>query len=237
MYFDMKALSGAQRSNLVHSTVIPRPIAWVSSCSASGEVNVAPFSFFNVMSGDPPLLCLCIGSRSGEPKDTARNIIERGEFVVNLVSAPMAGRMTVTSIDFDTQVNEALEAGLEMLPGRQVAVPRIASSPCSMECRVRQLIDIDGVRTFVLADIVGTHLCDEAVVDATRMFIDPMPMALIGRLHSPGWYCEVSADFQMPTPTLEQWQTIKAQGREQQLLAWQDTRRLEQGGDHDVERT
>lgn len=222
MYFDMKALSPEQRSNLVHSTVIPRPIAWVSSRNGSGAVNVAPFSFFNVMSGDPPLLCLCIGSRSGEPKDTARNIIERGEFVVNLVSAPMAGRMTVTSIDFDAQVNEALEAGLQMLPGQQVSVPRIASSPCSMECRVRQLIDIDGVRTFILADIVGTHLCEEAIIDVTRMFIDPTSMALIGRLHSPGWYCEVSADFQMPTPTPQAWQSLKAQGREQELLAWRE---------------
>lgn len=234
MYFDMKALTGEQRSNLVHSTVIPRPIAWVSSCSASGAVNVAPFSFFNVMSGDPPLLCLCIGSRAGEPKDTARNIVERGEFVVNLVSANMAGRMAITSIDFDAGFNEAEEAGLDMLPSPQVAVPRIGSSPCSMECRVRQLIDIDGVRTFVLADIVGVHLCDEAVTDVTRMFIDPLPMALIGRLHSPGWYCEVSPDFQLSTPTLAQWQALKAQGQAQHLLDWQAPRPAHSGG-HDAE--
>jgi flavin reductase (DIM6/NTAB) family NADH-FMN oxidoreductase RutF len=186
------------------------------------------------MSGDPPLLCLCIGSRAGEPKDTARNIVDRGEFVVNLVSENMAGRMTITSIDFDVGLNEAQEAGLEMLPSQQVAVPRIRSSPCSMECKVRQLIDIDGIRTFVLADIVGVHLCDEAVTDVSKMFIDPLPMALIGRLHSPGWYCKVSADFQLSTPSPQQWQALKDQGQAQQLLNWQVPAPTHSGG-QDVE--
>ena len=92
MYFDMQALSGEQRSKLMHSTVLPRPIAWVGSRDARGALNVAPFSFFNVMSGDPPILCFCVGSRDGRLKDTARNIAARGEFVVNLVSAAQARR-------------------------------------------------------------------------------------------------------------------------------------------------
>ncbi|NHV28361.1 flavin reductase family protein [Burkholderia sp. D-99] len=218
MYFDMQALSGRQRSNLVHSTVLPRPIAWVSSRNAEGELNVAPFSFFNAMSGDPPVLCFCVGSRDGVLKDTARNIAAHGEFVVNLVSSAQARRMVVTSIDFDTAVDESVEAGLAMAPGRLVDVPRIQDSPASMECRVRQLVDIDARRTLVIGDIVGMHLIDESVTDTERMFIDPLPMQLIGRLHNPGWYGEVTHAFQMPAPSLAQWRDMQHDGLDQQYL-------------------
>src|SRR5256885_2743293 len=95
MYFEMQSLNSEQRSNILHSLVLPRPIAWISSVDGDGTVNVAPFSFFNAMSGDPPLLCVCIGSRQGVLKDTARNIAATGEFVVNLVSEPLARRMAV----------------------------------------------------------------------------------------------------------------------------------------------
>lgn len=218
MYFEMQALDGRQRSNLVHSAVLPRPIAWVSSRSAEGALNVAPFSFFNVMSGDPPILCFCVGSRDGVLKDTAQNIAARGEFVVNLVSSAQARRMVVTSIDFDTAVDESVEAGLAMASSRLVDVPRIRDSPASMECRVHQLVDIDARRTLVIGDIVGMHLIDEAVTDAERMFIDPLPMQLIGRLHSPGWYCEVTRAFQMATPSLAQWRDMERDGLARQYL-------------------
>ncbi len=218
MYFDMQALSSEQRSNLVHSAVLPRPIAWISSRDAQGALNVAPFSFFNVMSGDPPVLCVCVGSRGGVLKDTAQNIAARGEFVVNLVSAAQARRMVATSVDFDAGVDESVEAGLAMAPSRLVDVPRIEGSPASMECRVRQLVDIAGKRTLVIADIVGMHLIDEAVMDVERMFIDPLPMHLVGRLHSPGWYCEVTRAFQEPTPSLAQWERLKHSGQAQAFL-------------------
>ena len=86
--------------------------------------NVAPFSFFNLMSGDPPLICVGIGVRDGAPKDTARNIAERGEFTVNLVSSALASRMNVTAVDFPHGVDEAQEAGLLLAPGERVSVPR-----------------------------------------------------------------------------------------------------------------
>lgn len=218
MYFDMQALSGEQRSKLMHSTVLPRPIAWVGSRDARGALNVAPFSFFNVMSGDPPILCFCVGSRDGRLKDTARNIAACGEFVVNLVSAAQARRMNVTAIDFDASIDEAMEAGLLLAPGRNVDVPRIQDSPASMECRVRQLVDIDARRTLVIGDIVGMHLIDAAVTDAERMFIDPLPMQLIGRLHNPGWYCEVTRAFQMATPSVAQWRQMQQDGVARQYL-------------------
>ena len=100
------------------------------SRDARGTTNVAPFSFFNLMSGDPPLICVGIGVRDGAPKDTARNIAERGEFTVNLVSSALASRMNVTAVDFPHGVDEAQEAGLLLAPGERVSVPRWRSRRC-----------------------------------------------------------------------------------------------------------
>ncbi|WP_373764560.1 flavin reductase family protein, partial [Delftia acidovorans] len=191
MYFEMQSLNSEQRSNILHSLVLPRPIAWISSVDGDGTVNVAPFSFFNAMSGDPPLLCVCIGSRQGVLKDTARNIAATGEFVVNLVSEPLARRMAVTAIEFGAQVDESAQAGLVLGDARRVKAPRIVDSPASFECRVRQLIDIDGVRSLVLADVLAAHVMDAAVVDGELMYFDPAPMELIARLQNPGWYGRV----------------------------------------------
>lgn len=209
MYFSMNELDGARRNKLLHSTVVPRPIAWISSMNEAGAVNVAPFSFFNLMSGDPPLLTVCIGSRAGVLKDTARNIAERGEFVVNLVSMPQLKQMNVTAIDFDAGIDESAEAALDLLACNAVSVPRIAGSPASIECRNRQLIDIDGRRTLVVADIVGMHLIDAAVLDHERMYVDPEPMELVARLHNPGWYCRIESPFRLLTPSVEEWNEIK----------------------------
>ena len=155
-------------------------------------MNVAPFSFFNVLAGDPPILCVCIGSRQGRLKDTALNIAATGEFVVNLVSASQARRMNVTAIEFPQEVDEAAEAGLQLVDCHSVGVPRIEDSPASYECRTRQSIDIDGRRSLVIADIVGAYITDKAIVDREAMHFDPVPMDLIARLHNPGWYCPVS---------------------------------------------
>lgn len=219
MYFSMNELDGARRNKLLHSSVVPRPIAWISSLNEAGSVNVAPFSFFNLMSGDPPLLTVCIGSRAGVLKDTARNIAVRGEFVVNLVSLRQLKQMNVTAIDFDADVDEAAEAGLDLLPCQAVSVPRIAGSPASIECRNRQLIDIDGRRTLVVADIVGMHLMDAAVVDAERLYVDPEPMELVARLHNPGWYCRVENPFRLLTPSVDEWNAIKQNGEATRYLS------------------
>ena len=100
MFIDLNALAGPARYKLLTAAIVPRPIAWIVSRDARGATNVAPFSFFNLMSGDPPLICVGIGMRDGAPKDTARNIAERGEFTVNLVSVRLAARMNVTAVDF-----------------------------------------------------------------------------------------------------------------------------------------
>ncbi len=212
MYFSMAELSGEQRSKIMHSTVLPRPIAWITSQDADGRVNAAPFSFFNVISGNPPLLCACIGTRAGQPKDTVRNIVQTREFVVNLVSGPLLHRMAATAIDFGPQVDEADEARLRLAGSRQVAPPRVQDSPAAYECRVRDIHDIDGVRSLIVAEVLGAHIMDAAVQDPERMYFDSAPMDLVARLQNPGWYGRIAQPFQLPTPSPQQWEAMKRAG-------------------------
>ncbi|WZB69514.1 flavin reductase [Achromobacter xylosoxidans] len=211
MFIDLEALPGPARYKLLTAAIVPRPIAWIVSRDARGTTNVAPFSFFNLMSGDPPLICVGIGVRDGAPKDTARNIAERGEFTVNLVSSALASRMNVTAVDFPHGVDEAQEAGLLLAPGERVSVPRVAQSPVSFECRLHQLLRIDG-RSLVIAEVAAMHARDDVVSDPERLYLDGSRMDLLARLHNPGWYCRPQADFQMPQLTREQWDEIKRDG-------------------------
>ena len=137
MLFDFTQLPARECYKLVVSTVTPpRPIAWVISMDKQGNLNAAPFSFFNAFSGDPPVLGIGIGCHAPpEPKDTRANIRDTGEFVVNLVSEDVAEAMNITAIDFDRSVNELEEAGLSTLPSVLVKPPRIAQSPVSFECK------------------------------------------------------------------------------------------------------
>lgn len=123
MLFDIDAMDVKPRYNLLSSLIVPRPIAWVTTVDAAGRVNAAPFSFFNLMAGTPPVVVLGIGNRDGAPKDTARNIVDTGEFVINLVTAGLLDAMNVTAVDFDADVDEISEAGLETVASHAVVPP------------------------------------------------------------------------------------------------------------------
>lgn len=145
MNFDFSTLPAKQRYNLLISSVMPRPIALTTTVDAQGRVNAAPFSFFNVVSTDPPLVVLGIEvAEPGRPKDTARNIAQTGEFVINLVDESLADAMNVCSIDFPPGVDELSEAGLESAPSVAAKPPRVARAPVSLECRRFQSIDLGG---------------------------------------------------------------------------------------------
>lgn len=217
MFIDLDALPGPDRYKLLTAAIVPRPIAWIVSRDARGATNVAPFSFFNLMSGDPALICVGIGVRGDVPKDTARNLAERGEFTVNLVSARLATRMNVTAVDFPPGVDESLEAGLVLAPSERIAVPRVAQSPVAFECRVRELIRIDR-RSLVVAEVAAMHVQDEMVADRDHLYLDGPRMDLLARLHNPGWYCRPQAAFQMPQLTLAQWEAMKLSGQAQAYL-------------------
>lgn len=205
MYFDLSALSGRDTYKLMTSTIVPRPIAWVVSQDEQGRNNAAPFSFFGAMSGDPPIVCLGVGSRADGPKDTGANLSAGAGFVINLVSSALMRHMNVTAIDFAPGVDELQAAGLEIAPSQKVAPPRIAQSPVSMECQVRQTLDVAAHRHIVVAEILAIHIRDDAVLDAQRCYIDTPRLDLVGRMHGGGWYSIQDNLVELPRLTEAAW--------------------------------
>jgi len=178
--FDFETMLASERYKLLLATVLPRPIAWVTTRDARGAVNAAPFSFFNVFGNDPATVGIGIGSKGpAEPKDTRVNIRETEQFVVNLVPFSLAQEMRVTSIAFPRGVEEPDEAGLSLAASKRVTVPRIAQAPVSMECTFTQEIAL-GSFGLVLGKILMVHVSDEAVIDADRQYVDANKLDLIG---------------------------------------------------------
>jgi flavin reductase (DIM6/NTAB) family NADH-FMN oxidoreductase RutF len=204
MQFDFKKLSPIERYKLLLATVLPRPIAWVTTKDENGAVNLAPFSFFNVFGSDPATVGIGIGSKGPrEPKDTRANIRATEQFVVNLVPYALAEEMRVSSIAFPKGVEEPKEAGLELALCERVDVPRVAQAPVSMECTFMQEVALGGF-SLVLGQIQLVHVRDEAVIDPQRQYIDATKLDLIGRMEG-GWYTKTRDRFEMPNIPLEDW--------------------------------
>ena len=204
-------LSPDRLYKLLVSTVMPRPIALISTISADGTLNAAPFSFFNVFSNAPPLVVVGIeGSRreeSGSHKDSARNIIERGEFVVNLVSHRIAERMVVCSVDFPQHTNEFEEAGFTQRPSKEISAPGIAESPVNFECRLYDTQSLPRSRTLVIGEILHIHIDDDAINE--KMHVDVEKLDLVGRMHGGGWYSTTRDRFEIPRMTVDEWNEKK----------------------------
>ena len=206
MLFDFATLTPSTCYKLLVSVIVPRPIAWVVSQDVHGKMNAAPYSFFNAFSADPPVLGIGIGRRSsGRAKDTRANIIETGEFVVNLVSEETAQAMNVTAIEFEPDVDELAEAGLTVCPSMRVKPPRIAESPVAMECGLLQMVDLGPNSGIVLGRVLAVHVRDDAVIDPTSGYIDTPRLELIGRMHGTGWYARTSDRFEMPRIPVSAW--------------------------------
>ena len=204
MLFDFEAMKPLERYKLLLATVLPRPIAWITTRDSSGAVNAAPFSFFNVFGSEPATVGVGIGSKGpGEPKDTRANIRANEQFVVNLVPYSLAQQMRITSIAFPKGVEEPKEAQLKLVPSERVAVPRIEQAPVSMECTFMQEVAL-GSFSLVLGRIVMVHVRDEAVIDAERQYIDAEKLDLIGRMEG-GWYTRTTERFEMPAIPLGEW--------------------------------
>lgn len=183
MKFDFSTLSPIERYKLISSTVVPRPIAWVSTCDAEGNPNAGPFSFFNAFGEDPPILGFAINDRRpGDRKDTGRNIRETGDFVVNMVAEHHAAEMNITAAEFRPEVDEFAEAGLVPVPSEMVKAPRIGGSPVSFECKLFQIVELGPHRSLVLGRIVLMHVVDEVVLDAARFYIDTPKLKMLGRM-------------------------------------------------------
>ena len=198
MKFDFSTLGPLERYKLISSTVVPRPIAWVSTRDEDGKPNAGPFSFFNAFGEDPPVLGFAINDRRpGDRKDTGRNIRATGDFVVNMVGEHHASEMNITAAEFRPEVNEFEEAGLEAVASEMVSAPRIGGSPVSFECKLLQIVELGPHRSLVLGRIVLMHVVDEAVRDAARFHIDTPKLRLLGRMQG-NWYVRTGDALEIP---------------------------------------
>jgi flavin reductase (DIM6/NTAB) family NADH-FMN oxidoreductase RutF len=190
-------LSAHERYKLLIGLVIPRPIAWISTWSANGVANCAPFSFFNVFSEDPPLCVIGINPRSdGAMKHSLKNIRRTGEFVVNLVDETTANAMHISSKEFPETVSEFEQTGLTPAPAKMVQHPRIAEAAASFECRLHQLLEISGTRQLVLGEMLLVH-AREGVIDPHSKRISEEHYRPIGRLFADR-YCTTRQRFNLP---------------------------------------
>jgi flavin reductase (DIM6/NTAB) family NADH-FMN oxidoreductase RutF len=211
MEFDFRALPKAGRYKILGSCVTPRPIAWVTTLSADGVLNAAPFSFFNVLGDDPPTVALgLLAHAEGRLKDTAANIRATGEFVINLVDEAHGEAMNLTCIDAPSDVDEAQLAGLEIAPSARVAPPRILTAPASFECRALHLIETGLHQCAVIGEVLYAYVRDAFILDAEKLYIDSPAMGLIARLHGSGWYSRQTDTFQMTRPSWTDWTESQA---------------------------
>jgi flavin reductase (DIM6/NTAB) family NADH-FMN oxidoreductase RutF len=184
---------------ILASLVTPRPIALVTTISADGKVNAAPFSFFNLLGAKPPICAFAPGDRdNGTPKDTALNIRAMHEFVVTLVDVSVAEAMNQCAASLPFGESELTRAGLTAAPSSVVKPPRIAESPASLECVEWGTLQI-GSNRVVIGLIKRIHLRDE-LFDAEKKRVRTEKLLTIGRMASPHWYCKTGERFEMKRP-------------------------------------
>jgi flavin reductase (DIM6/NTAB) family NADH-FMN oxidoreductase RutF len=184
-----------------NAIIAPRPIGWISSCDARGHVNLAPYSFFNAFNYRPPL----IGFSSTSWKDTVSNIQETGEFVWNLATMALAQAMNQTSATVPHEINEFKISGLTEVPSRLVKPPRVLESPVSFECKLSQIIQLQGAdgrkaeAWLTLGEVVAVHIDKRLIKDGIYQTALAHPIMRAGRM---GDYFEVTPEamFEMPRP-------------------------------------
>lgn len=205
-YSDFTALVTAERDvrdnyATLASCVVPRPIAFVSTVSADGVANLAPFSFFNAVSADPPTVMFCPGTkRDGTAKDTLNNVRATGEFVVNVVPHSIREAMNQTAMPFPPDVDEFEAAGFSPLPSRFVRPCRVAESPVHLECKLVQIIPIGrdpAASNMCIGEVVCFHVADGMVQPGGR--VDEATIDLIGRLGGDD-YVTTRDRFTLPKP-------------------------------------
>ncbi|MGW9947077.1 flavin reductase (DIM6/NTAB) family NADH-FMN oxidoreductase RutF [Rhizobium leguminosarum] len=199
--FDFEQLTERQRYKLMIGTIIPRPIVLVTTVDENGRVNAAPFSFFNCLSADPPILAIGVENNADMSfKDTGHNIRMTEVFTVNIVSFAIAEAMHICGAKYPRGVDELKEAGLTAMPGEKVASPFIAEAPAAFECRRHVTLELGRSRQIIMGEIVYAHYRD-GVVDPERLHVDPAAVDAIARLG--GDTCATIRDrFEMLTPKL-----------------------------------
>ena len=210
MLFDFYVLETPIVYKLLAASVYPRPIAWVTTMDAAGHVNAAPYSFFNIMGSAPPTLAIGLLAEPGRGfKDTALNIIETGEFVVNLVPDRLAAQMNTTAVDAPNGMDELQLAGLSTQPSVKVRPPRIAESPVAMECVSLSSVVTGPNQTIVIGRIVAMQIDDAYVKDGDRGHLHAEQLDLVGRTHASG-YVRTRDRFELERPFWSTFRTTPA---------------------------
>jgi flavin reductase (DIM6/NTAB) family NADH-FMN oxidoreductase RutF len=199
MELDLEGAFADRAYPILASLVTPRPIALVTTLNVGGNVNAAPFSFFNLLGARPPILAIAPGDRDdGTPKDTARNICANHEFVVNLVDEAIAEAMNKCAASLPYGESEMVQAGFHAAPSSVVKPPRILEAPASLECKEWGTLQI-GDNRVVIGLVKRVHLRDE-LFDSEKRRIHTDKLFLIGRMASPHWYCRTRDRFEMIRP-------------------------------------
>jgi len=188
--------------HLLTSIVAPRPIAWVSTISVEGVPNLAPYSFYNAVAGFPPTIMFSVSYRRHEPKekDTLRNVKATGEFVSHVVNKTMADVMLKTSIEFSYGVSEFDQAGLKSLPSIDVRPPRIKNALAAMECKVTQIVPVEGTtNVMVLGQVIRFHVRKDLYRPELGL-VNTVAMQPITRLGGPKEYTNVGDLFFLDPP-------------------------------------
>jgi flavin reductase (DIM6/NTAB) family NADH-FMN oxidoreductase RutF len=205
MQIDPALHSPAENYKLMTNLVVPRPIAWVTSVSQTGVVNLAPFSFFNAISGNPCYVAVSVGRNdAGEWKDTARNVQAGGEFVVNLVTEDLFEAMNISAADFPPDQSELDAARLRTAPSTHVKTPRVAEAQVSLECKLFNALPL-GANMLIIGEVVMFHVADHLIGPRLRI----NNFAPIGRLGSPSVYCRTTDRFDIARITYAQWLSDK----------------------------
>jgi flavin reductase (DIM6/NTAB) family NADH-FMN oxidoreductase RutF len=169
---DLLSLSPQDRYKLLTAVVIPRPIAWVTTLGPGDVVNAAPYSFFNLFGKDPALVILGLEyGKDGGPKDTARNIHARREFVVNIATPDLNAALVATAAAYPPDTSEAAALGLATAPSARIATPRLADVPVAIECRHTLTLNLSAERDIVIGEAVGLAARD-GLIDTDRMHVD-----------------------------------------------------------------
>lgn len=195
-YFDLVEAESRDRYKLLSGLVVPRPIGWIGTRRPDGSYNLAPFSFFNVVSSNPPVVLFSGGRHTDRPKDTTELAVETGEFSVNIVSESVVEAMAVTSGSFTSEDDEFEIAGLTPVPGTKTGAPLVAESPANLECTVRQMIELGENTRLIIGDVVAIHVVEE-VLDGTR--IDNDALQAVGRMAG-ATYINTRARFEVSRP-------------------------------------
>jgi len=161
MRIDPAYLDAETAYRLITGVVVPRPIAWVTSLSSSGVLNLAPFSAFMFVSPKPPMLAISVGRKGAIYKDTAQNILNNEEYVVHIADSSLMTAVHESSTEHPPDVSEVEELRLSTLPGERIKVPRLAAAPIAMECRFRQCLEFGETRSrLIVGEVLVFHIRD-----------------------------------------------------------------------------